>query len=72
MTATAKEAACLGVAILAGKAVGIFPSVYEAVVNMTHVKEEYEPNLENKETYDTCYSAYKELFGSLDQMFDRY
>ena len=72
MTTTTKEAACLGAAILAGKAVGIFPSVADAVEQMTHIKDEYHPNAENKDVYDKGFAAYKDLFKSLDGMFDQY
>ena len=72
MTTTTKEAACLGAAILAGKAVGIFPSVADAVEQMTHIKDEYHPNEENKDVYDKGFAAYKDLFKSLDSMFDQY
>ena len=72
MTMTTKEAACLGAAILAGKAVGLFPSVQEAVEGMSHVKEEYFPDPEVKPVYDRCFAGYKDLFKSLDGMFDQY
>jgi xylulokinase len=72
MTMTTKEAACLGAAILAGKAVGLFPSVYEAIEGMSHVKEEFFPNSEIKPVYDRCFAGYKDLFKSLDGMFDQY
>lgn len=72
MTMTTKEAACLGAAILAGKAVGLFPSVYGAIEGMSHVKEEFFPNSEIKPVYDRCFAGYKDLFKSLDGMFDQY
>lgn len=72
MTSKCSEAACLGVAILAGKAVGMFSSVEEAIDKMISIDAEYVPNLDNKEVYDVEYLAYKELFQSLDNMFDKY
>lgn len=72
MTMTTKEAACLGAAILAGKAVGLFPSLDEAVDSMSHVKNEFYANPDNKAVYDRCFAAYKDLFKSLDKVFDQY
>lgn len=72
MTMTTKEAACLGAAILAGTAVGLFPSVDEAVDSMSHVKNVYNPNPDNKDVYDKCFAGYKDVFKSLDTTFDKY
>lgn len=64
-----KEAACLGAAILAGKAIGIFKSLNEACGSMIKVKKEYEPDKVNAELYDKMYSSYKKLFNDLIDMF---
>ena len=50
ITTHSEEAACLGAAILAGNATGIFKSVEDAVEKMTRVKKEYYPNSENKDS----------------------
>ena len=57
---------------LAGKAVGLFPSLDEAVDSMSHVKNEFYANPDNKAVYDRCFAAYKDLFKSLDKVFDQY
>jgi sugar (pentulose or hexulose) kinase len=72
LTTRSEEAACLGAAILAGKATGIFTSVEDAVNKMTKIKDEYLPNRINQSVYEKGYAAYKELFKSLDKMFDIY
>ena len=58
---SSKEAACLGAAILAGKAVGIFDSVEAAAESMVDVIARYEPNPDNKEIYDKGYEVYKKM-----------
>lgn len=65
-----KEAACLGAAILAGKAVGIFDSIESACESMIHVKRVYHPNPENKAVYDQAYEKYKKVFKDLTNAFD--
>lgn len=67
---SSKEAACLGAAILAGKAIGVFGSIEEACDRMLDIKKVYEPNPANAEIYDKMYSNYKKLFKDLEEMFD--
>lgn len=45
---SSKEAACLGAAILAGYAVGIFDSIEKACDSMVEVIARYEPSLSIK------------------------
>ena len=66
-----EEAACLGAAILAGKAVGIYNSVKEASQNMVRIKKTYEPRKENIETYRYSYKKYVQLYDDLCGMFAR-
>ena len=65
-----KEAACLGAAILAGKAVGIFDSVENACRSMIEVIARYEPNLANKEIYDYGYEQYKKMQVDCAELFE--
>lgn len=67
---SSKEAACLGAAILAGKAVGIFESVEEAADSMVDVIARYEPNPENKEIYDKGFAVYKQLQADCGDLFE--
>ena len=62
-------AACLGVAILAGKATGVFSSIEEAVGRMALVKDSYEPDASNRAAYEAGYEMYKKLFGNLESCF---
>ncbi|BDF57197.1 xylulokinase [Christensenellaceae bacterium] len=69
-TSNTKEAACLGAAILAGNAVGMFDSVEEACERMVSVKRKYMPIMENEEVYADGYAKFKKLFADLTSMFN--
>lgn len=70
VTLKCSEAACLGAAILAGTAVGIFDSVEQACENMTEIKRRFTPDKANQETYEKAYEGYKRLFADLGGMFE--
>ncbi len=70
VTTHSKEAACLGAAILAGTAVGIFPGVEEAVQAFVHEKHRFEPCAANRAAYDRAYAQYKRVFADLGGYFD--
>lgn len=65
-----REAACLGAAILAGKAVGIFESVESACDSMIKVVARYEPNPAHKEIYDSGYEVYKKMQEDCGELFE--
>lgn len=65
-----KEAACLGAAILAGHAVGIFDSIEKACDSMIEIVARYEPNPANKEVYDKGYEVYKRMQTDCAGLFD--
>ena len=64
-----EEAACLGAAIRAGCAVGIFGSLDQAVDRMVAVKDRFEPDPERHSRYAATYARYRELYDSLVGMF---
>lgn len=70
ITVDCDESACLGAAILAGKAIGMFPDIEIACEEMIKEKERFEPDLENQAIYDRGYDNYKKLFKDLESMFD--
>lgn len=70
-TVNSVEAASLGAAILAGKAVGVFADIQTAVSNMVQVKDRAQPNLEQKAVYDQGYAMYKKLFADLSDCFEQ-
>jgi len=69
LTTVNEEAATLGAAILAGKAVGLYSSVAEAVAQMVQVKERFEPTAENKPIYDASFGTYVDLYNALCPLF---
>lgn len=71
VTMKSKEAASLGAAILAGKAVGLFPSLDSAVQSMAEEKDRYQPNEANREVYDRGYQMYQQLFKDLTACFEK-
>jgi sugar (pentulose or hexulose) kinase len=70
LTTTNEEAATLGAAILAGKAVGIYSSVEEAAGNMIQIKERFEPNPSNRAVYDETFGTYVKLYNALCPLFE--
>ncbi len=60
---------CLGGAILAGVANGIWPSVEYAVDRFVSIKETYEPNPANVELYDQLYQKYVQITKALNPVF---
>jgi len=64
-----EEAACLGAAILAGKAVGIYDSVKEASNKMVKIKKKFEPKEENMKIYKETYKKYIKLYDDLCSLF---
>lgn len=70
-TVTSVEAASLGAAILAGKAVGIFGDINEAVNSMVDVKKRTEPDTQNVEVYKKGYHMYQKVFDDLSECFEK-
>ena len=70
ITMQSKEAACLGAAILAGKAIGLFSSIENAVKNMVKEKDKFIPDKKNSLVYKESYNKYKKLFFNLKSLFD--
>jgi xylulokinase len=71
VTTENEEAACLGAAMLAGRAVGMFPSLEKAVDRMVVIKDRLEPNPERHAHYDETYAQYRELYDTLVGMFEK-
>lgn len=70
ITKSSQDTACLGAAILAGVAAGMFESVESACDSMVEIKKTYEPNPENHAVYLKQYKKFKVLFDSLKDLFD--
>lgn len=71
LTYSAQDTACLGAAILAGKAVGIFPEIHSAVDSMVRIRTTYQPDPRTRPVYTEQYEKFKLLFRSLSPVFDR-
>jgi len=67
---TNEEAATLGAAILAGKAVGLYSSVEEAAGQMIQIKERFEPVTSNRAVYDEAFNTYVKLYDALCPLFE--
>ena len=65
-----EDAACLGAAMLAGVATGLFDNIEEATKRMVKIKRRIEPNRDNFRTYDTVYIKYVKLYESLVNLFE--
>lgn len=70
LTTTVEEAATLGAAVLAGKAVGIYTSIEEAVGQMVQIKDRYEPVKAHASIYDEAFETYKQLYEQLCPVFE--
>ncbi len=71
VTTKNEEAACLGAAILAGKAVGMYTSIENACNKMVSIKERFEPNPANAGIYESTYGHYIQLYNDLCGLFAR-
>lgn len=68
-TANDENAPCLGAAILAGTALGVWDSVESAADSIIEKAAEYHPDPENRAVYDDLLDHYKELMGALKPTF---
>jgi len=71
LTTANEEAATLGAAILAGKAVGLYASIEEAAEQMVQINERFEPQAANRAVYDEAYRTYVQLYDALCPLFER-
>ena len=71
ITTKNSEAACLGAAMLAGTAIGMFRSVEDASNTMVTIKDKYHPNSNNHDAYRKTYDNYVSLYDSLCDVFNK-
>jgi len=69
VTAHQDDAACLGAAMLAGKAIHLYKSLEEATNRVVKIKERFEPNQSNFDIYEKIYNKYCKLYDNLLEMF---
>ena len=65
------EAGCLGCAILAGNAIGVYPSISEACQNLVKLNRTFEPNAEFHKIYNEQFELYKEIYPRMKDVFHR-
>jgi xylulokinase len=70
LTTTNEEAATLGAAILAGKAVGLYASVEQAVQEMIQIDQRFEPAPANRDIYEDAFCNYVRLYEALCPLFE--
>jgi xylulokinase len=59
------DAACLGAAILAGVAAGVYPDFATAVKNTVRLKRRVKPDKRDAAAYEKRYQLYKQLYPAL-------
>jgi sugar (pentulose or hexulose) kinase len=64
-TLKVREAACLGAAILAGTAAGVYSSLDEGIARAVRLGDTYEPAPDQVRAYEERYAVYRELYPSL-------
>ncbi|MEG2677057.1 MAG: FGGY family carbohydrate kinase [Oscillospiraceae bacterium] len=69
ITESSQDIACLGAAVLAGVASGIFESIESACEVMVKIKKTYNPNQENHLLYRKQYQKFKMLFSALEDIY---
>lgn len=65
------EAPCLGVAILAGVATGVFASLEEALGQMVRIGRTYEPDLALHERYMEKFAVFEQVYPTLAELNHR-
>lgn len=63
-----QDAACLGAALIAGVAAGIWPSVAEAALEIVRLDKTFQPKAENKPAYEDLMKKYLLLTGALNEL----
>jgi xylulokinase len=64
-TLRVREAACLGAAVLAGAAAGVYASVDEGVARTVGTGEAFEPDRGRSDAYDVRYAVYRDIYPAL-------
>jgi xylulokinase len=64
-TLKVREAACLGAAILAGTAAGVYSSLDEGIAATVRLGDTYEPAGDRLRAYEARYAVYRDLYPSL-------
>jgi xylulokinase len=66
-----EDAACLGAAVLAGAATGVWESAAEALSRIVQTDRRFQPDPGRREEYERLYATYRLLYDSLLPVFNR-
>jgi xylulokinase len=64
-----EDAACLGAAVLAGVAAGVWPTAGEAVAGIVECERRFEPEAGTAAVYAEVYRSYRRLYDALLPVF---
>jgi xylulokinase len=70
-TLRVREAACLGAAVLAGTAAGVYSSVDEGVARTVNTGDAFEPDRDRSEAYAARYAVYRDIYPALRSISKR-
>jgi xylulokinase len=62
------EAACLGAALLAGVAAGVYPDLATAVTQTVHLERRVEPQADSLAVYDERYQLYRQVYPTVIEL----
>lgn len=65
------ESTCLGAAVLAAVAVGVYGTVDDAAAAMTATGARFEPDPATAAAYDALYAVYRDIYPSVRELFPR-
>ena len=68
-TIASPEAACVGVAMLAAVAVGVYPDLDHAARAMVSLKDSYDPSPDARIAYDRSYQTYLSIYDGVRDLF---
>ncbi|NQT50741.1 hypothetical protein HQ576_01755 [bacterium] len=58
------EAGCLGVAMLAGTASGVWPTLDDAIAQLVSVRKSFEPSPDSQRVYDHGFQVYQRIYAT--------
>lgn len=71
LTSCVEEPECLGVSVFVSVALGIHPSIAEAIKVMVRTKDVYHPRPEYRDIYEKQFQLYENLCFGLEDIFKR-
>jgi len=69
VTVQTAETTSLGVAMLAGVALNLYPNLEQAALKMSYLQQRFEPNPTHHAVYSAAYEKYIQLYQALEPLF---